>query len=88
MAPRRWREKLAGQRLEVGPAMRVCWQAGEESARVWSTHVSRLRWWFQAAEAGGGAFHRWRVLLCVKSAVRAGFKRLLEAGGATVVRDT
>jgi topoisomerase (DNA) II binding protein 1 len=32
-----------------------------------------------------GAFARWRVVLCVDPSVRAGFKSLLEAGGATVV---
>jgi len=50
------------------------------------THEPPTPW--QTGDASEGAFHPWRVLLCVKPAVRAGFKRLLEAGGATVVRDT
>ena len=32
-----------------------------------------------------GAFSGWKVLLCVDKSKQAGFKRLLEAGGAKVV---
>lgn len=34
-----------------------------------------------------GAFSGWNVVLCVEKGVQAGFRRLLEAGGARIVCD-
>lgn len=93
-APRRWRVQL-----QLVPRDRV---RAERAWRLVSVYCLVVVYWFvknvppvltcaravQGDVSRHGSFADWRVLLAVSRSLVPAFRRLLEAGGAKIVRDS